>query len=129
MDKLNSLPPGYHSVNPYLAIRDVREFIEFLKIVFNAVLIKQIKEENGVYAEVRIGDTCIMIEENHQNSRLDSPSLWVYVGDVDSVYEQALKVGCKPIEPPMLKYAVDKVAKVEDPFGIMWFLATSKDKV
>ena len=75
MDKFNSFPPSYHSVNPYLAIRDVREFIEFLKIVFNAVLIKQIKEENGVYAAVRIGDTCIMIEEIHQNSHLDSPSL------------------------------------------------------
>ena len=61
MDELNLYPPGYHSVNPYLTIGNVREFIEFLKIVFNAILIKQIKEENGVYAEVRIGDTCIMI--------------------------------------------------------------------
>jgi len=126
---LNSYPPGYHSVNPYLAIGNVREFVEFLKIVFNAVLIKQIKEENEVYAEVRIGDTCIMIEENHQNSHLDSPSLWVYVGNVDSVYEKALKVGCKSIEPPTRKYAVDKVAKVVDPFGILWFLATFNDKI
>jgi PhnB protein len=70
-----------------------------------------------------------MIEENHQNSHLDSPSLWLYVGDVDSVYEKALKVGCKPIERPMRKYAVDKVAKVMDPFGIMWFLATFNDKI
>ena len=91
MDELNSYPPGYHSANPYLAIGNVRDFVEFLKIVFNAVLIKQIKEESEVYAEVRIGDTCIMIEENHQNNHLDSPSLWVYVGDVDSVYEKALK--------------------------------------
>jgi uncharacterized glyoxalase superfamily protein PhnB len=43
----------------------------------------------------------------------------VYVGDVDSVYQKALKVGCKPIEPPIHKYTVEKVAKVEDPFGIM----------
>ncbi|WP_458743049.1 VOC family protein [Candidatus Nitrosocosmicus sp. T] len=129
MDNLNSSPPGYHSVNPYLAIGDVREFVEFLKIVFNAVLIKQIKEDNGVYAEVRIGDTCIMIEEDHQKSHLDSPSLWVYVRDVDSAYEKALKVGCKSIEPPTRKYSVDKVAKVADPFGIMWFLATFNDKL
>jgi hypothetical protein len=33
--------------------------------------------------------------------------------------KKALKVGCKPIEPPMHKYAVEKVAKVADPFGIM----------
>jgi PhnB protein len=129
MDNLNSSPPGHHSVNPYLAIGDVRKFVEFLKIVFNAVLIKQIKEDNGVYAEVRIGDTCIMIEEDHQKSHLGSPSLWVYVRDVDSAYEKALKVGCKSIEPPTRKYSVDKVAKVADPFGIMWFLATFNDKL
>jgi hypothetical protein len=81
MDRFNSFPHGYHSVNPHLAIRDLRQFIEFLKFVFIAVL-KQIKEENGVYAGVRIGDTWIMIEEIHQNSHLDSPSLWEYVGDV-----------------------------------------------
>ena len=129
MDELNSYPPGYHSVNPYVTIGNVREFIEFLKIVFNAILIKQIKEENGVYAEVRIGDTCIMIEENHQKSHLDSASLWVYVRNVDSVYEKALKVGCKSIESPTHKYAVDKVAKVVDPFGILWFLATYNDNI
>jgi hypothetical protein len=52
MDNFNSFPPGYHSVNPYLEIRDLREFIEFLKFVIIAVLIKQIKEENGVYQKL-----------------------------------------------------------------------------
>jgi hypothetical protein len=33
--------------------------------------------------------------------------------------KKALKVGCKPIEPPMRKYAIEKVAKVADPFGTM----------
>ena len=46
-----------------------------------------------MYAEVSISDTCIMIEENHQNSHLDSLSLWVYVRDVNSVYEKGIKSG------------------------------------
>ena len=126
---MNSYPLGYYSVNPYLTIGNVREFIEFLEIVFNTILIKQIKEENGVYAEVRIGDTCIMIEENHQKSHLDSASSWVHVRNVYSVYEKALKVGCKSIEPPTRKYAVDKGANVVDPFGILWFLAIYNDNI
>ncbi|TVP41102.1 VOC family protein [Candidatus Nitrosocosmicus arcticus] len=91
MSELNLFPSGYHSVNPYLVIGDVLEFIKFSKTVFNAVLVKQIKEENGTYAEVRIGDTCIMMEENHQISHLDSSSLWVYVRDADAIYDRALK--------------------------------------
>ncbi|MBA2267037.1 MAG: hypothetical protein H0W19_01690 [Nitrosopumilus sp.] len=87
----NSFPSGYHSVNQYLVIGNVLEFIGFSQTVFNAVLVKQIKEENGMYAEVRIGDTCIMMEENHQISHLYSSSLWVYVRDVDAIYDRALK--------------------------------------
>ena len=29
----------------------------------------------------------------------------------------------------MLKYTVDKVAKVVDPFGIVWFLAEFNDNI
>jgi len=82
-----------------------------------------------MYAEVRIGDTCIMMEENHQISHLDSSSLWVYVRDVDAIYDRALKAGCTSIEAPTYKYRVDKVAKVVDPFGIRWFIATFNDDV
>ena len=43
--------------------------------------------------------------------------------------KKPLKVGCKSIEPIIRKYDVDKVAKVVDPFGILWFLATFNDKI
>lgn len=124
MRKSDSFPPGYHSVNPYLVIGNVLEFIKFSESVFNAVVIKRIKEEKGMYAEIRIGDTCIMIEENYKISHLNSLSLWVYVRDVDATYDKALEAGCKSIQAPTYKYKVDKVAKVADQFGIIWLLAT-----
>ena len=124
MRKSDSFPPGYHSVNPYLVIGNVLEFIKFSESVFNAVVIKRIKEEKGMYAEIRIGDTCIMMEENYKISHLNSLSLWVYVGDVDATYDKALKAGCKSIQAPTYKYKVDKVAKVADQFGIIWLIAT-----
>ena len=100
------------------------EFIKFSDLVFNAVVIKRIKEEKGMYAEIRIGDTCIMIEENYKISHLNSLSVWVCVRDVDATYDKALKAGCKSIQAPTYKYKVDKVAKVADQFGIIWLLAT-----
>jgi PhnB protein len=124
MRKLDSFPPGYHSVNLYLVIGNVLEFIKFSESVFNAVVIKRIKEEKGIYAEIRIGDTCIMMEENHNFSHLNSLSLWVYVRDVDATYDKTLKAGCKSIQAPTYKYKVDKVAKVADQFGIIWLVAT-----
>jgi len=48
MRKLDLFPQGYHSVNPYLIISNVLEFIKFLELVFNAVVVKQFKEEKGM---------------------------------------------------------------------------------
>ncbi len=124
MRELKSFPPGYHSVNPYLVIGNVLEFIRISELVFNAAVIKLIREEKGLYAEIRIGDTCIMMEENHQGNHVNSPSLWVYVKDVDDTYESALNAGCVSVQVPEYKYAVDKVAKVVDKCGITWLIAT-----
>lgn len=124
MRELDIFPPGYHTVNPYLVIRNVSEFIKFSELVFNAVVVKRIEEEKGFYAEVKIGDTCIMLEENLKSSHPSSLSLWIYVRDVDFTYDKALKAGCKSIQTPTHKYKVDKVTKILDPFGITWLVAT-----
>ena len=120
----DSFPQGYHTVTPYLVIGNVLEFIKFSELVFNAVVVKRIKEEKGLYAEIKIGDTCIMMEEDYKISHSCSLSLWVYVRDVDATYEKALKAGCKSIQVPTYKYPLDIVAKVVDQFGITWLIAT-----
>ena len=125
MRESDSFPQGYHTVNPYLVIGNVLEFIKFSELVFNAVVVKRFKEEKGLYAEIKIGDTCIMMEEDYKISHSSSLSLWVYVRDVDATYEKALKAGCKSIQVPTYNYSWDKVAKVVDHFGIKWLVATS----
>ena len=103
MRESDSFPQGYHTVNPYLVIGNVLEFIKFSELVFNAVVIKRFKEEKGLYAEIKIGDTCIMMEEDYKISHSCSLSLWVYVRDVDATYEKAVKAGCKSIQAPTLQ--------------------------
>ena len=129
MRELDIFPPGYHTVNPYLVIKNVSEFIKFSELVFNAVVVKRIEEEKGFYAEVKIGDTCIMLEENRKSSHPSLLSLWIYVRNVDFTYDKALKAGCKSIHTPTHKYEVDKVAKILDPFGITWLVATFNSNI
>ena len=47
MRELDPFPPGYHTINPYLVIGDISEFIKFSELVFNAVVVKRIEEEKG----------------------------------------------------------------------------------
>ncbi len=124
MRESDSFPQGYHTVNPYLVIGNVLEFIKFSELVFNAVVVKRFKEEKGLYTEIKIGDTCIMMEDDHKISNSSSLSLWVYGRDVDATYEKALKAGCISIQVLTYKYPLDKVANVVDQFGIMWLIAT-----
>jgi PhnB protein len=128
MGESDSFPRGYHSVNPYLIIGKVSEFIKFSESVFNAVVVKIIKEDKGMYAEIKIGDTGVMVKEYHKIGRSCSPSSWVYFKDVNATYTKALKEGCKSIQSPTPMYGVNKMAKVVDQFGIMWLIATFNAK-
>src|SRR5215472_354968 len=64
------IPEGYHSVTPYLSIKDAARALEFYKQAFGA---KEVMRMNGAdgrvsHAEIKIGDSIIMIaEENPQN--------------------------------------------------------------
>ena len=62
-------PAGYHSVTPYLAVRDAVKAVAFYKKAFGAELVLKITMPDGSYAhaEIRIGDSHIMMaEENPQ---------------------------------------------------------------
>lgn len=125
MVQKREVPLGYHSVNPYIVIVNANEFILFLQSVFGAIKIKEVKGSGGeYYAEAKIGDTCIMIEEDKNAIYQKGTYLWVYVNDVKSIYKQALIAGCKSLESPTCKYGADFVAKICDPFGIIWLISS-----
>ena len=65
-----------------------------------------------------------MIEENKNVNMQKGTYLWIYVQNVNSIYNQALAAGCLSLEPPQMKYGVDFVAKVIDPFGIVWLISS-----
>jgi PhnB protein len=123
--QLGELPQGYHSVNPYIVIDNAKKFILFLQSVFGATKIKEVNSRgNEYYAEVKIGDTCLMIEEDKDTILQKGTCFWIYVDNVNSIYKQALSAGCKSLEPPQCKYGVDFVTKISDPFGIIWLISS-----
>ena len=48
-----------------------------------------------MHAEVKIGDSRIMIAEESEMAKATPSSLYLYVPNVDSVYEQAIKAGAR----------------------------------
>ena len=126
MDHADPFPRGYHSISPYLVVNDISGFIVFLKEVFHAIEVIRHLEDDETYAEVKIGDSILMIVEPKENAKPPNCILWVYVDDVEDAYQKALTNGSTSLMEPALKHGTDKMAIVNDPFGIQWRIASYK---
>ena len=126
------VPEGYHTVTPYLTVRNAPKVIEFLKQAFGAKLSHDaIKRPDGsiMHAQVVIGDSRIMIAEENEMAKATQSTLYIYVADVDSVYRQAIKAGGSNVMEPMDMFYGDRSGGVKDPSGNSWFVATHKEDV
>ena len=114
------VPDGYHTVTPYLTVRGAPKVIEFLEQAFGAKISHEpIKRPDGsvMHAQVTIGDSPIMIAEESEMAKATASSLYLYVPNVDSVYQRAVKAGGTTImEPTDMPWGARGFA-VEDPDG------------
>jgi len=126
------VPDGYHTVTPYLTVRGAPKVIEFLRQAFGAEISHEpIKRPDGtiMHAQVTIGDSRIMIAEESEMAKATESSLYLYVPNVDSVYQRAIKAGGNTIMEPTDMFYGDRSGGVKDPSGNSWFIATHKEDV
>ncbi|HEV3501135.1 MAG TPA: VOC family protein [Bradyrhizobium sp.] len=126
------LPDGYHTVTPYLTVRGAPKVIEFLKQAFGAELTHEpVKRPDGtvMHAEVTIGDSRVMLGEENEMAKATTSSLYLYVPNVDSVYQRAVKAGGNSIMEPTDMFYGDRTGSVKDPSGNTWSIATHKEDV
>jgi len=83
-------------------------------------------DEGYVYhAKVRIGDSIVEMGEARDPSQPMPTAIYLYVEDVDAMYERAVKAGATSVLPPTDQPYGDRNAWVNDPFGNVWYLATT----
>jgi PhnB protein len=133
------VPEGYHSITPYLYIRDAARAIEFYQQVFGAKELFRMDAPGGKigHAEIIIGNSHIMLADECTEADAQSPQtiggspvgLLLYIEDVDAVAESAVAAGAKLLEPLEDKFYGDRMGKFEDPFGHIWAIATHMEDV
>lgn len=129
-----SPPTGYHTVTPTICVRGAPQAIEFYKQAFGAVEVSRMTAPDGsiAHAEIRIGDSIIMLGEENPAWGTKSPatlggthgSLHLYVADADAAFDRALKAGATVRMPLEDAFWGDRYGKVADPFGHEWGIAT-----
>jgi PhnB protein len=125
------IPEGYRTVTPYLIVEGATSLIEFLKQGFAAQEIRRTLHPDGciMNAEVRIGDSMIMLSEARAELKPNLSMIYLYVENADATYETALQAGGSSIMEPKDEFYGDRAAGVKDPTGNNWWIATHKENV
>ena len=125
------VPPGYHTVTPYLTVRGATELLEFVKRAFEAEETDCIRDDKGrvTHAQVRIGDSNLMMGECPLGRSPMPGTLYLYVDDVDAWFARARDAGGEVIEEPSDKFYGDRSGAVADASGNRWYLATRVEDV
>jgi PhnB protein len=137
MAKVHPVPPGYRTVTPYLVVNDARGALDYYKRAFSATDLVVMEGPGGKigHAEFKIGDSMLMLSDEMGPNRSPktlggSPvSIFLYVEDVDAVFERAVDAGATPDMPPQDMFWGDRFGKLTDPFGHLWALATHVEDV
>jgi PhnB protein len=133
------IPDGYHSVTPYLIVADGAAAVAFYQQAFEAKVRMRLPRPDGriAHAELRIGDSVIMLADEHPEIGALAPStiggtpvgLHVYLEDVDAVAAKAIAAGATLKRPVENQFYGDRLGSIIDPFGHLWHISTHIEDV
>ena len=126
------IPEGHHTVTPYLIVRGAAKAIEFLQNAFGAeIAYEPMKRQDGLimHVQLKIGDSIVMLGDAHERAQPTQSMLYLYVPNVDAVYQRAVQAGgVSTMEPTDMFYG-DRAGCLTDPAGNTWYIATHKEDV
>lgn len=124
-----------NTVTPHLVCKGAAQAIEFYKNAFGAEERGRLSTPDGrnvLHASLSIGDSVIMLADEFPDWGSVGPEtlkgtpvvIHLYVEDVDSVFDQAVRAGGTVTMPLEDMFWGDRYGKLRDPFGHSWSVAT-----
>jgi PhnB protein len=125
------IPEGYHTLTPHLIVQGASKLLDFLKEAFDAKEKYSLPGPGGaiMHAELKIGDSMVMIGEATGEWKAMPASLALYTDNADALYRRALEAGATPIREPADQFYGDRSGGVKDPAGNHWWIATHIEDV
>lgn len=135
------IPDSYRRVTPCLTVQGAAKALEFYAAVFGATERMRFPGPGGtiLHAEVQIGDSVVMIEDEDRRRRTKAPPsgglpgfpayLFIYVEDVDTVIARAVELGATLYRHAQDQFYGDRDGYIIDPFGHGWAVASHVEDV
>lgn len=125
------IPEGFHTVVPYLTVDDAESLINFIQRAFDGQVAYRMNDEQGNvrHAEMKIGDSRIMIGQARDEWKSRPGMLVLYVPDCDAVYKKALDAGGTVVRELTTQPYGDRSGGIEDRQGNQWWISTHVEDV
>jgi PhnB protein len=123
---VKKIPEGYTAVTPWIISPDSARLIAFLENAFRAEEIpgsRMLTPEGKIaHVEVKIDDAMVMLFDAAKSWPPTPAFVRLYVDNCETSYQRALKAGARSVSKPTMLAFGDKVSRVADPFGNIWWL-------
>src|ERR1700730_16184859 len=99
-------PDASHNVTPYIIAAGADRLIDFLTTVFGGEETQRLAGPDGTigHAEVRIGDSLVMLADAGPEYPAFPVMLHIYVDDCDATYNAALAAGGSSLREPVNEF-------------------------
>ena len=116
----------YRTVTPYLVVSNADDELAFLKTAFGGTEVSchRNADNSVMHAEIRIGDSLVMLGQASSQWKPLRAALYLWVDDVDATYARALAAGATSESEPEDKPYGHRNAGVIDPNGITWWIGS-----
>lgn len=131
---VDPIPEGFFTLTPQIVVQDVDAASDFYVTAFGAQKVYALPGPDGktMHAEIRIGDSVIMLDAENVEQGMKSPAalgdtpatLMMYVDDADAVFAAAVAAGAASWMPVEETFWGDRYGELVDPAGHKWALAT-----
>src|SRR4030095_3276164 len=114
----------YRTITPYLVVPDADAELTFLKSAFGGteVMCQRNADNSVMHAEIKIGDSLIMMGQAGDQAKALAAALYLWVDDVDATYARAVQSGATSQSAPEDKPYGHRNAGVVDRNGITWWV-------
>jgi PhnB protein len=125
------IPEGYHTITPYVVAQGTAKLIDFIKQAFGAEEIERMAAPDGTvrHAELRLGDSILMLGEAQGQWKPMPVMLYLYVTDVDATFARAVRAGATSVKDVANQFYGDRNGTVKDAWGNLWSIGTHVEDV
>ncbi|MFI7244638.1 VOC family protein [Streptomyces qinglanensis] len=120
------VPSRYARVNAWVISQDTEAEVRFLESAFGAVETpgsRMLDPDGDIgHVEVEIGESVIMLFDAKPDWPATPAHLRVYVDDTGTAVERAVEAGARVVTRPTLLAFGERVARVRDAQGHLWWL-------